>query len=1304
MATIPGSPGDDTLVGSINPAEVDTFLGSAGSDSITGINDLLDYSAFATPIAVTLTAPRDGTVNKTGVGTDTFESIVRLFGSQGDDSLVGIAQPVGSIENFLFEGREGDDSIDGAGNRNIVAYYAAAPGGIVADLGAGTVQDGYGFTDRLTNVVSLNGSGLRDTILGGSANEVLQGDGGGDSIDGGAGNDVLGGGEGNDTLNGGSGRDTLRGGDGADVLVIGAVGGTTGGSVFGDNGSDDITGRTVSAGGSFVFLTGGGGSDTIRGFGVAENTADYGDQQLGVTATLGVTGSATRGAPEADVLLDIRRIRGSAGDDSITGSAAAEFFLLGRGGADTVDGGTGTDRVEYLDFLRLNNEVVGAGVSVNLATGRATVGGALQLLSGIENVSGSDFDDVLTGDAGNNSIIALAGADTIAGGDGFDTLNYSTTANFVTGGIYGTTQQVGVNLDLTLGQGTDPWGFIDRFTGIEQVIGVNNRNDIIRGSAAADRFGATSGNDGYDGAGGNDTTDYGVVLAASHSIVATALAPTAGLFGYGNFTVVKTANLDGVVTTDTLANVNVVWGTAGADRYLGTNAAYAWNVDVFRGGAGDDTIEGFANVANRADYGSAAGAVTLDLQASIDGQGRRIGTAADGQGGTDTLIDVIGVRASNQDDTLRGSDRADSFTVGALGQHDIDGRAGLNEIRYAGTDDVTIDLGTTAAPGGFGGFAGSIAKAAGTDTLANIAVAQGGAGNDTVRGTTGDNQLSGGIGNNLIEGRAGYDTLIYRYFTGLAAPTAGAVVNLNDGQTGTATNPWGGTDTLTSIEGVTGSQFADDLTGALATNLFSFLRGDGGNDTLRAAAVDSLVTADYRSSLSRVVVNLALNRTLDDGWFGGTDTLVDIQAVRGSNFDDSLTGGARSDRLEGGAGNDTLTGGAGNDRLIGGAGDDTYIVDSNADGLVEVANGGIDTVRAGVTYVLRAEFEVLEQTGTGALIGVGNAGANRLVGNAGNNRLVGQAGSDTLAGGLGLDTLFGQDDADSLAGGDGNDLLVGGNGDDTIVGEAGNDGLYGEAGNDGLTGGDGQDRLVGGAGSDTLAGGDGQDTLVGGDGADTADGGAGDDLLYGDGGADSMLGGAGNDLMFGGDGNDTMDGGIGMDRAVGGAGNDTYFVDREEDRVAEAVGGGNDTVFASVAGGSFRLAPQLEQLILLGTTSFGYGNDGANRITGSDGANTLLGGAGSDTLIGGLGNDAIYGQGGADVIVMRRGDGADVLVDFDPTEDQVDLSDFGFTGFAQVSAAITQFGSVASLNLGGGDRLTFRNTVGSSLAADDFIL
>lgn len=165
---------------------------------------------------------------------------------------------------------------------------------------------------------------------------------------------------------------------------------------------------------------------------------------------------------------------------------------------------------------------------------------------------------------------------------------------------------------------------------------------------------------------------------------------------------------------------------------------------------------------------------------------------------------------------------------------------------YYGTDGRDIFDGTNAAERVFGyGGNDDIFGYGGDDLL------YGGNGNDLLVGDNGDDKLygqngsdllSGERGNDLLDGGAGYDYATYFYSSGAAS------VNLLDG---TATDGMGGTDTLTSIEGVYGSKFADRIRGDDGSNeLFGnagndILRGGGGQDlTVGNAGADRFVFVD----------------------------------------------------------------------------------------------------------------------------------------------------------------------------------------------------------------------------------------------------------------------------------------------------------------------------------------------------------------------------------------------------------------------------------------------------------------------------
>jgi Ca2+-binding RTX toxin-like protein len=239
----------------------------------------------------------------------------------------------------------------------------------------------------------------------------------------------------------------------------------------------------------------------------------------------------------------------------------------------------------------------------------------------------------------------------------------------------------------------------------------------------------------------------------------------------------------------------------------------------------------------------------------------------------------------------------------------------------------------------------------------------------------------------------------------------------------------------------TGSAAADVISGA---TLGDTLSGLGGSDTLNGLAGDDVLIggagadrldggagtdgASYLTSAARVAVNLATGDGFEADAAG--DTLIGIENVTASAFNDSLVGSTAANVLDGVDGNDLIYGNLGNDTILGGAGDDL------------------------------------------------------VFGEQDNDLIYGFFGLDTLWGGGGNDTLWGEANNDALFGEDGNDILLGDDGEDTLFGWNGSDTLYGWTGNDVLWGEQNADRLLGEAGNDTFIGGIGRDTMTGGAGAD----------------------------------------------------------------------------------------------------------------------------------------------------------------------------------------------------------------------------
>ena len=157
--------------------------------------------------------------------------------------------------------------------------------------------------------------------------------------------------------------------------------------------------------------------------------------------------------------------------------------------------------------------------------------------------------------------------------------------------------------------------------------------------------------------------------------------------------------------------------------------------------------------------------------------------------------------------------------------------------------------------------------------------------------------------------------------------------------------------------------------------------------------------------------------------------------------------------------------------------------------------------------------------------------------------------------------------------------------------------------------------------------------------ADSYTGTSGNDLVQGLAGNDTLNGSDGDDTLDGGAGNDSLNGASGTDSMIGGTGDDVFNVNTSTDVTVENANEGTDTV---IAGLSWVLASNIENLTLTGTTAINAtgnelnnlltGNNGSNKLNGGNGNDTLDGGAGSDTMIGGNGDDLYYVSAATDVI------------------------------------------------------------------------
>ena len=171
----------------------------------------------------------------------------------------------------------------------------------------------------------------------------------------------------------------------------------------------------------------GGENDDGTADGDTLSFADFTDEDgdgVGVTVDMTNAQVTYKGSTTvSNFFNNIENLIGSRYGDDLTGDAG-DNVIEGGPGIDDLDGGGGTDTVSY------RSSPSSVTVTIN---GDAFKGDAAgDMLSGFENIIGSAYDDILTGNTSDNTIEGLAGADTLDGGGGTDTLSYESSNAGVT--------------------------------------------------------------------------------------------------------------------------------------------------------------------------------------------------------------------------------------------------------------------------------------------------------------------------------------------------------------------------------------------------------------------------------------------------------------------------------------------------------------------------------------------------------------------------------------------------------------------------------------------------------------------------------------------------------------------------------------------------------------------------------------------------------------------------------------------------------------------------------------------------------
>jgi Ca2+-binding RTX toxin-like protein len=440
-----------------------TLIDSNDNEEIFSINSLLTY-VFQAAGEYYLRVTSAGAVLGSLVD---YDANYTLHVSLTDPALPGSQLDGGSGDDLIIGGRA-DDILDGNIGTD-AASFANANAAVNANLLTGRAI-GFG-ADTLARIENLTGSGFNDTLVGDNRPNLFLGGAGADSIDGGGGSDTASY-AGTTAVN----VSLAPGGVGPDVLVRIE-------NLIGSDRNDTLTGNSVAN-----ILTGGAGDDLISG-GAGSDTASYDGAAAGVRVSLLVTGAQnTLGAGTDTLAADIENLTGSAGNDTLSGDERANI-LVGGVGNDSLDGGAGLDTASYA--------AASAGVTVVLAAGQAFGGAGDDTLAGIENVIGSAFADILVGTVGNNVFNGGGGIDTVgypeaaagvtaslaitavqatggAGNDKFaaienldgspfgDVLSGNSKANFIGGGGGNDALTGGAGLDtLTGGSGADRFVLAD---------------------------------------------------------------------------------------------------------------------------------------------------------------------------------------------------------------------------------------------------------------------------------------------------------------------------------------------------------------------------------------------------------------------------------------------------------------------------------------------------------------------------------------------------------------------------------------------------------------------------------------------------------------------------------------------------------------------------------------------------------------------------------------------------------------------------------------------------------------------------
>jgi Ca2+-binding RTX toxin-like protein len=711
-----------------------------------------------------------------------------------------------------------DNSVDYSLSTSAVSIDLR-PSGFEQNQAVPQQSGGFAHGDVLQDIFEVTGTNFDDVIRGSDPYADVFNNPGDNVLIGGGGSDVLEGRGGADVLIGGSfdadfsidyasyesspaavtvrlagvGSDTqtaiATGGDAAGDTLVGIEG------LIGSRFDDHLTGNSLNN-----ILAGGLGNDVLDGKGGID-TADYSrdhfydsfagsfDSADEVVVKLGLNGANGTGAEfkftlstfsfqqvSVDTLISIENVTGTAGSDAITGNEQ-DNVLDGRGGNDTLDGGfgndtliggSGNDTASYLshdvavlptselDIISLGlNGSNGSFVRSELSRSAPPQIVETDVLSGIENVTGSNRSETITGNEQNNVLDGRGGNDvldggfgndTLIGGDGIDTASYASHDSVVLA-TPGVTIVLGIN--GADGSATDTFsghGFTtvetDILRGIENVSG-SNHDDIIIGNQQDNVLDGRGGNDQLDGGLGNDTLIGGggfdtaiyfshdslPLLPGEQDVISLGLNGADGSYTRSGLVSLGSVSVFQVVEHDVLRDIAFVIGSNRAETINGNEQDNA-----LAGRGGDDNLNG------------GAGNDIYNYQGSF-------GVAF----GNDRIFDDSGtdsIRVDSFSDILNaqrtGNDLILTLANGTIQIVDHFGTHQVENIVDANGNSMVLATGLIG-----GNLPGIIAGGDGGETL------DGKGGDDFLFGGKGNDRLIGGDGNDQLTGGKGHDTFVF---------------------------------------------------------------------------------------------------------------------------------------------------------------------------------------------------------------------------------------------------------------------------------------------------------------------------------------------------------------------------------------------------------------------------------------------------------------------------------------------------------------------------------------------------------------